>query len=255
MMGTDGLVVQQMDVPPGGGAFTLPRLALGLFNVSQQTHRISIVSDRLRHRPLIAGEGWVLPAGTSGICEYDEPHSYIYAEFAPELLEDVDIDASRAFEPLVGTLDPLLVHLIRNAAERTDRPALYRETMDLALTSHLGAVLWQNRMPAKDRAGRRLRRAVDYIEAHLDCDFSLTTLAREATMSRYHFARAFKAAFGQPPHQYVIRRRMEQAKLLLRTTSLPVSEVAYRVGYGDVSRFSVHFKRHAGATPGAFRRG
>jgi AraC family transcriptional regulator len=81
----------------------------------------------------------------------------------------------------------------------------------------------------------------------------LEDLANAAGLSAFHFARAFRAATGQSPLQYVIALRMTRAQVLLRSSQLPVAEIAYRVGYEDVSRFGQHFKRHTGATPGAFR--
>jgi AraC family transcriptional regulator len=75
-----------------------------------------------------------------------------------------------------------------------------------------------------------------------------------AHLSVYHFARQFKAATGLPPHQYVILRRVERAKELLQAgTDLSLAEVAARAGFSDQSRFSHHFKRLVGVTPGQFR--
>jgi AraC family transcriptional regulator len=75
-----------------------------------------------------------------------------------------------------------------------------------------------------------------------------------AHLSVYHFARQFKAATGLPPHQYLILRRIERAKLLLQTGGgFSLAEVAARAGFSDQSRFSHHFKRLVGVTPGQFR--
>ena len=73
-------------------------------------------------------------------------------------------------------------------------------------------------------------------------------------MSPYHFAKAFKTATGLPPHQFIIRERIERAKSLLKASRTPVSEVAALVGYQTPSRFSQLFKRQVGVTPGLFRR-
>jgi AraC family transcriptional regulator len=74
-------------------------------------------------------------------------------------------------------------------------------------------------------------------------------------LNPYHFARQFKAATGLPPHQYVITRRVEQAKHLLKAeTDLSLAEVAVRAGFYDQSQFSHHFKRLVGVTPGQYRK-
>jgi AraC family transcriptional regulator len=101
----------------------------------------------------------------------------------------------------------------------------------------------------------RLRRSVEWIHAHLAEDLSLAGMAEVAAMSPSQFARAFRVATGSSPLRYVIGARQELARVLLRTTRLTVAEVAYRVGYADVSRFGQHFRRATGTTPGAFRDG
>ncbi len=100
----------------------------------------------------------------------------------------------------------------------------------------------------------RLRAVVEYIEEHLDGCPTLAQLAAVVRLNPYHFARQFKAAAGLPPHQYVILRRVERAKLLLQAgTDLSLAEVALDSGFSDQSQFSRHFKRLVGVTPGQFR--
>ena len=99
----------------------------------------------------------------------------------------------------------------------------------------------------------RLARAVAFIQDHLSQDLTLDGMAEQAGMSPFHFSKAFKAATGQSPLQYVISARIDLAKVLLKTTDLTVAEIAYRTGYGDLSRFGQHFKKRVGATPKAFR--
>jgi AraC family transcriptional regulator len=83
---------------------------------------------------------------------------------------------------------------------------------------------------------------------------TLEQMAAVAHLSPHHFARQFKAATGLPPHQYVIARRIERAQHLLHGADEPgLAEVALRVGFSDQSKFSFHFKRIVGVTPGQFR--
>jgi AraC family transcriptional regulator len=107
------------------------------------------------------------------------------------------------------------------------------------------------------RAGlprHKLRAAVEYIEEHLDAEISLDDLAAVVHLSPYHFARLFKASTGLPPHQYVITRRIERAKRLLRGgDDLSLAQVAARVGFWDQGHFTRHFKRLVGVTPRRFR--
>lgn len=243
------------DVPAGGGAFVLPCLTIGLFLVGQEQHRLALGSDRRSHIPLSVDEGWILPSGASGRCEFDEAHSFVTVAFDKQMLDDVGLDPGRAFRPRVGPFEPLLAELVHLAVDCGEgASSLYRQTMDLALAAHLSHLL----APQAELCGRlddrRLRKVITYVQEHLAEDISLDALASEAAMSRYHFARSFKAATGSSPIQYVINERMDRARLLLRTTAATVAEVAFRVGYADLSRFGQHFRKRVGATPAQFRR-
>jgi AraC family transcriptional regulator len=94
----------------------------------------------------------------------------------------------------------------------------------------------------------------DFIEAHLCSQITLEELAALAHLSPFHFARCFKATLGLAPHQYVIARRMELAKQLLVTSTLPVAEIAWTIGYENISHFRRIFALHTGVTPGVMRR-
>jgi AraC family transcriptional regulator len=100
----------------------------------------------------------------------------------------------------------------------------------------------------------KLRTVVEYIMENLEGSPTLGQMAAVVNLSPYHFARQFKAATGLPPYQYVIARRIERAQhLLQRDGELGLAEVALRVGFSDQSKFSFHFKRMVGITPGQFR--
>jgi AraC family transcriptional regulator len=88
----------------------------------------------------------------------------------------------------------------------------------------------------------------DFVEAHLDGDLSLTVLADIAC-----FSRSFKLATGDGPQRYVIQRRIERAKSLLRQTGLPVALIAQESGFADQSHLTQMFRRKVGVTPGRFR--
>ena len=93
----------------------------------------------------------------------------------------------------------------------------------------------------------------DYIEAHLDGDLSLTMLADIACLSPFHFSRSFKQATGVGPQHYVIQRRLERAKTLIRRTNQPLAWIAQEAGFTDQSHLTSIFRREMGVTPGRFR--
>jgi AraC family transcriptional regulator len=100
----------------------------------------------------------------------------------------------------------------------------------------------------------QLRRVLDYVEGHLEEEISLFSLATEAAMSVFHFSRAFRQSTGQSPYQYVLHRRIELAKLLLRNGELTVGEVGLRAGFAQQNHFARLFQKKTGITPTAFRR-
>ena len=95
---------------------------------------------------------------------------------------------------------------------------------------------------------------IEFIDAHIDGDLSLETLAAQAAISPLYLARAFKSAVGQSPHQYVLERRVERAKELLRNTDSPIVEVALSTGFSSQSHLSNRFQRLVGVSPAAYRR-
>lgn len=99
-----------------------------------------------------------------------------------------------------------------------------------------------------------LARVIEYIESNLAREISLDKLARLTRMSPYHFARRFKISMNISPHQYVITRRMETARRLLKTTSMSILDVCTQVGYENQSHFTLLFKRFYGVPPGEYRR-
>jgi AraC family transcriptional regulator len=101
---------------------------------------------------------------------------------------------------------------------------------------------------------RRLKAVLGYIGEHLHAALTLRDLAAVAHLSPYHFARRFKESTGLPPRQYIIARRIERAKQLLRgEDDLSLAQVAARTGFWHQGHFTRHFKRLVGVTPRRFR--
>ncbi len=98
-----------------------------------------------------------------------------------------------------------------------------------------------------------LRRARDHIDRHYDAPLDLAGLASVAGVSRFHFARVFRDAYGETPIRYLSRRRIERAQDLLRSANLTVTEVCMLVGYTSLGSFSARFTELVGETPSAYR--
>ena len=100
----------------------------------------------------------------------------------------------------------------------------------------------------------QLKNVFDLVDSKLGAEISLDDMAAVANLSRFHFARAFKKSVGDPPYAYVLRQRIERAKVLLKTTKLQVNEVAVRTGFKTASHFVRAFQQAVGTSPGSFRR-
>jgi len=100
---------------------------------------------------------------------------------------------------------------------------------------------------------RRLLRAKDRMDAASHEAWPVDRLARVSEVSPAHFARAFKAAFGVPPHRYLLTRRIERASALLRDTELPVTEIAFQTGWASLGTFGRVFREVTGVTPSGQR--
>lgn len=214
----------------------------------------------------------VVAKGAVMLCPMHYSHSFrwnreMYAmglNIMPELL-------SRSASELTGrdqtefippfALDDPLIYAI-GLALKTDlelqKPGgrLYAETLANALSVHLvRRYSNQTLQPPQAYDGlspRQLKPVLGYINDHLERDLSLEELAAIAQLSQYHFSRAFKRSTGMSPHQYVIRQRIEQAKLLLREGKISICEIAIVCGFTHQSHLNGHFKRLTGVTPKKF---
>lgn len=99
-----------------------------------------------------------------------------------------------------------------------------------------------------------LRRARDVMDSHYAEPLDLAAIAGAAGYSRYHFARAFRAAYGESPGRYLSRRRVERAQELLRRANLTVTEVCFLVGFSSLGSFSCRFSELVGVPPSRFQR-
>jgi AraC family transcriptional regulator len=210
----------------------------------------------------------VLPAEHSRRAFWRGPTESVHVHLAPQLISQVaagafELDPSRIELPAAAALiDPTMQAAILgiDAERSTDAPGgrLLTESLGNVLAVQLiRRALGDKRRTDHPRGGlprRKLRAAIEYIEHHLNSDVSLDALAAVAHLSAYHFARQFKASTGLPPHQYMITRRIERAKELIRgKDDISLAEVAARVGFWDQGHFTRHFKRVVGVTPKRFR--
>jgi AraC-like DNA-binding protein len=107
--------------------------------------------------------------------------------------------------------------------------------------------------PKIEDRNRRMLRARDTMDRAFAESLDVAALARVAHVSRAHFSRQFRATFGETPHRYLQRRRVERAMELLRETDLPVTDVCFDVGSNSLGTFSRTFREIVGESPSEYR--
>jgi AraC family transcriptional regulator len=134
----------------------------------------------------------------------------------------------------------------------------YADSMATALSAHLLRHYSTRNHAFRDYqdglSKQKLRQAVEYIQAHLDEDLSLSEIANELGMSQYYFCRLFKRSTGVSPHQYLMQQRVEQAKHLLKQPERTITSVALECGFANQSHFAKCFHQCTGLNPREFRK-
>jgi AraC family transcriptional regulator len=139
----------------------------------------------------------------------------------------------------------------------------YIERADLFLRSELSAAadgeiaILNDQRTKPIRGGLapwQIRRVKTHIEANLDATIRVKELAELVKFSSFHFCRAFRDSFGDSPHGYVMRRRVERAQGLMLTTNASLGQIAADCGLADQAHFNRLFRRFVGESPGMWRR-
>jgi len=206
----------------------------------------------------------IIPAGQPYQFSWPRGADLTVARIAPDFLKrTARACGMRAVEVVgqYGAFDPVLWHLGRELRAELRRhrklDSTYLHSVATVLTRYLISTYVTAVLPLESGGLPRfkLRRAVEYMHENMAGDISFRDVARHVQMSPYHFARMFKQSTGQSPHNYIVRCRIERAKTLLVEAKLPISDVAFEVGYKSQSHFTTCFGRLAGVTPAAFRAG
>jgi AraC family transcriptional regulator len=139
-----------------------------------------------------------------------------------------------------------------------DVPEPLRERLSAVVTELCNAANRPQPLPNTQIRGGlapwQIRKLTTYVDANLDHTITTRCLAEIARLSSFHFCRAFRDSFGDSPHGYVIRRRMERAQGLMLTTNASLGQIAADCGLADQAHFNKLFRKFTGESPGAWRR-
>ncbi|WP_394842939.1 AraC family transcriptional regulator [Pendulispora brunnea] len=200
----------------------------------------------------------------------ERPVESIHLHLEPGLLEDMaadvlDLPPERLhISTRNGVRDSVIQSVALELCQSLQSPdSMDRLYVDSASRMVAAQVLRHHvepgRPPIKDTRGglspSRVRRVTEFIVTNLSQSLDLESLAAQAELSPFHFARAFKQSTGETPHGYVLRQRIETAMNLLRRTHKSIAEVALEVGFANQSHFTTQFRKITGRTPREYRRG
>ena len=192
-------------------------------------------------------------------------HVYVPPDYFSEAEEEYRRAGCRVSNSHIDALslsDPLLFSLAESLASGIEyqAPDLYADAAARIFAIHIllkSGTLRRNdltRAIGNDLTDRRLARVIDFMHHHFAEEITLDQLAREAGISRFHFVRLFRKRLLVTPHRYLVKLRLDHARLLLRTTDLDINAVALACGYTHAGRFAAAFHAAFALQPAQFRR-
>jgi AraC-like DNA-binding protein len=216
-----------------------------------------IVRDRHGTSLLSEGSYFLASAGHCFACSHrhGEGDRCLSFRFEPELFDRIAHDAGAGPGFAHNRLPPVrsLAPLTARARRAMTQPESMEEVaVELAGTAIelAGSV---RRASALSTHEGRMTEVLRYMAAHSAAPHKLAGLARMANLSPYHFLRSFKAVTGVTPHQWLLRARLRDAADKLAATKVPVTEIAFDVGFEDLSNFTRSFHTEFGASPRQYR--
>lgn len=221
------------------------------------------LATEARHEGDIA----IIPAGISHRCNWHTRAQFTIVAIEPALLQQVgrdwvNPDRIELIPRYMTEQDSLLQGIVSTLREELETSKIAPHLLIDSLKTTLAVRLLSKYCTIRPKlssyegglAKANLQQIKDYIDVNLDRDLKLIELAQLVRLSPYHFLRLFKQSMGVTPHQYIVARRVEQAKRLLERDQLSIAEVAASVGFCDQSHLARYFKRIVGVTPKQLRR-
>lgn len=247
------------------GAVQLPHHLLVIYTNPQPVQLFERTNGAPTKGVANFGQINLLNAGVDSTCRWEQPLSFLRLDFSPQFLHTLAAQTEGLNPDRVELAnqyrfhDPKVAQIVHWLADEVQNGAPGGKLYADSLANVLGLHLLRNHnitTPVTTLGGNRLsqeqvKRAVEYMGNHLAYDISLEDLAQSVNVSASHLGRLFKETIGMPPHQYLIKLRVERAHQLLQGGRHAISDVALQVGFTDQSHLHRHFKRIYGVTPKA----
>ena len=254
-----GLVQATIGEPPGRITLEGAPASVLMFNISpvqrlrQTREGRSFVSDMLH------GEMTLMPRGVPSQWSWNSTCDRLDVIVSPDVFGDgrkLDVVDRYAFRD--SEIEPICRRLYRELSLNSTPERLYVESqlMRLAvllLRRHSTASQVARILPSGGLTRKQAGRVLDYIESNLSSQLTLSELAGIAELSLHHFARMFKRTVGVAPYRYILERRVERAKAMLRAAKASIVDISLSVGFYSQSHFTSAFHRMVGATPTEFQ--
>jgi AraC family transcriptional regulator len=222
---------------------------------------------RLRHGREVAGDLDIIPAHTPAAWETKQGGTTLIMRVPDELLRSVavklDMDPNCIeIADRFQLRDPFIEHIgwaIKADIESGGAGGrLFRESLGTALAARLLQRHSRRSLPMRDPHGGlsawKLKLVISHIEDNLESELSLAEIAQVAGVSVSHLKTLFRRSTGTPVHQYILRRRVERAKLLLQDQNLSIAQIAFATGFAHQSHLARHMRKILGVTPAVARK-
>jgi AraC family transcriptional regulator len=268
-LGWKNINLASYELPPGKIPETIGRQHTIVFASPKQTVAAKIsFSDLVHSIALDRSQIYlgILPANVPTKISWNGEIEFTNLYIEPQFLEhivpeffnlnrvDLMLSLPPKFDPFLWQMGSALKSVL---VDDPHYSCFYAESIAVALAGHL-LQFYTNRSTnisayTEGLPISKIKQAIAYINESLMVDLSLTKLAAKIDMSPYYFCRLFKQSIGMTPHQYLIQKRIERAKLLLKQPERKIVDIAAECGFANPSHFARCFRKSTGMTPKEFR--
>ncbi|MBO9997760.1 MAG: helix-turn-helix domain-containing protein [Cyanobacteria bacterium SID2] len=260
--------VQQLRNPAGEGPYHREEEHTLFVSLAPRPIRYLQAQDGKTHTGLYRkGDLSITPANTPLFVRWEGDENCLQIQLTAQFLQSVaretlDRDGDRlelvpTFQTRDCQLEAIATMLLAEIQQNPSGNRLYVDSLANILAVNLlrQHATTQPQLPIYEGGlpQRQLMQVLDYIDAHLDRDIKLASLAKLLDMSQFHFSHLFKQSIGISPYQYLLQQRVERAKQLLKQTDRLIVDIALECGFNSHSHLSQQFRKLTGMTPKAYR--